>query len=224
MPIKRNIHKFLVLLVASFFFCQNCATIISGTSKEIPVTSNPVGARIKVDEEYRGDTPLILELKKNKNHIIHIEKQGYQPLEIRIKRKISGSLALSIIGNSFVTGSLCGLAVFIVGGGNSKFFIPGVGPLFSTPEEREKANSLETPTEIGIFLGLAAGILFDTASGANFSLSPANLDVTLKKIEGQPHLETIVMDSEQFQNIKWIRIKLSDSGRGEEILNKDFID
>jgi hypothetical protein len=44
--------------------------------------------------------------------------------------------------------------------------------------------------------------------------------VTLEKIEGKPQPNFILIDEEQFQNIKWIRIKCADSD-GEEIVNID---
>jgi hypothetical protein len=46
MPIKRNMQNILVLIVASAFVFQNCATTTKGTSQEMPVTSNPTGAKI----------------------------------------------------------------------------------------------------------------------------------------------------------------------------------
>jgi hypothetical protein len=38
----------------------------------------------------------------------------------------------------------------------------------------------------------------------------ADLNLTLTKIEEKPRPEIIALDTEQIQNVKWIRIKLSD--------------
>ena len=81
---KGNKQIFLAFFVSSVFLFQNCTTISRGTSQEIPVTSNPVGAKIIVDGKELGYTPLNLKLKRKKGHIIRIEKQGYNPLEIKI--------------------------------------------------------------------------------------------------------------------------------------------
>jgi PEGA domain len=218
MPIKSNILKFLVLLVASVFSCQNCATIISGTSKEIPVTSNPVGARITGDGEELGYTPLILKLKKKNDHIIRVDKPGYNPLEIRINRKISGSLAISIIGNGGTLGPIGAILGLFVGSAlieenRTKDMTLG-----------ELLGEISLSFLIGSVIGTAVGVFGDLSSGAIYTLSPADLILTLTKIEGIPQPDIIVMDSGQFQNIRWIRIKLPDSGREEEILNKDFLD
>ena len=67
MPLQRKTKIILALIISSVFLFQNCATIFSGfrTSQKIPVTSNPSGAKIIVDGEERGYTPLNLKLKKN---------------------------------------------------------------------------------------------------------------------------------------------------------------
>jgi hypothetical protein len=37
-------------------------------------------------------------------------------------------------------------------------------------------------------------------------LKPAELIVTLKKADGSPRVETMLIDADDLQNIKWIRI------------------
>lgn len=51
MIVKSKTKFISVLMVISIFFFQNCATIIRGTSQNIPVTSIPIGAKIIVDGE-----------------------------------------------------------------------------------------------------------------------------------------------------------------------------
>ncbi|NIO48916.1 MAG: PEGA domain-containing protein [Candidatus Aminicenantes bacterium] len=104
MIIKRKKQIISALIVTSVFLFQSCLTISSGfrTSQKIPVTSNPSGARIIVDGKEVGNAPLELKLEKRKNHTIRIEKQGYNPLEIKITRKIQGLLPSIFI--NFLTG------------------------------------------------------------------------------------------------------------------------
>jgi hypothetical protein len=64
--------------------------------------------------------------------------------------------------------------------------------------------------------------LLDSISGANLKLSPTEFDVILTKTEGNPQPDRIFIDSDKFQSIKWIRIKLSP--RETEILKLDCID
>ena len=58
----------------------------------------------------------------------------------------------------------------------------------------------------------------DSKSGANYSLSPKELNVTLTKIGEKPQSNIILIDAEKFQDIKWIRIKCADYER-EDIIN-----
>jgi len=203
MIVKRKTQIILALLVSSVFLFQNCATLMRGTSQKIPVTSSPAGAKIIVDGEEMGYAPLELKLKrKKKGHIIRIVKPGYNPLEIRIARKTSAGL--SGIGNVFYG------ALGFVGGELLAIVISGELPLART-----------LPLFIGGgILAWVGAITIDFLSGANYTISPAQLNVTLSKIEGEPRPDLILLDAQQFQNIKWIRIRCADSG-GEEIVNLD---
>jgi hypothetical protein len=200
-------------MVSSVFLFQNCATIIWGTSKKIPVTSNPSGAKIIVDGKEIGNAPLNLKLKKKKKlYTIRIEKQGYNPFEIRIKRKTSGSLAVSILGNAYLGGSagaLIGYGMAYVLFKEKKFGSVGEG--FGT---------ILGVISLGILLGWISAIYVDSKLGGIYTLSPKELNITLTKIEGKPQPNLILIDAENFQNIKWIRIRCADSG-GEEIVNID---
>ena len=207
MIIKRKTQITLALLVSSVFLFQNCATIIRGTSQKIPVTSNPSGAKVTVDGKEMGYAPLILKLKKKKkSHVIRIEKQGYNPLEIRMARKPSLSAqALSILGNFF----------FGVGSASLVHYV--VWQLKGKPDEE---MILYPDIVLGFILGWIGAIWIDSTSGANSALSPKELNVTLKKQEGKPQPNLILLDAEQFRNIKWIRIKCADSD-GEENFEKN---
>ncbi len=90
-------YKALTILVLGVFFLQNCMTIFRSNPQSVPITSQPTGAKIIVDGKDRGHTPLSLQLKRKANHTLRIERQGYNPLEIRITRNTSAGL--SILGN-----------------------------------------------------------------------------------------------------------------------------
>jgi len=193
-------------MAISVFLFQNCATIIRGTSQKIPVTSNPTGAKIIVDGKGVGYTPLNLKLKRKKGHVIRIEKQGYNPLEIRIARKTSAlSVGTSILGNYFLGGCI-GLVGYAVG-----YVLKG------------RAGKSELASRLGLcglFVGWIGTIYIEFKSGANYTLSPKEFNMTLSKIEEKPHPNLILIDAEKFQDIKWIRIKCADSEE-EEIVNLD---
>lgn len=208
MIIKRKTIIIFALMVMNVFLFQNCATIIRGTSQKIPVTSNPIGAKIIVDGKEMGYTPMNLKLKRKKGHVIRIEKQNYNPLEIRIARKTSAlSVGISILGNYL--GAQIG---FLVG--------YAVGYAVGSALKGEARRSGVALGICGFFVGSIGAIYMDFKSGANYTLSPKELNVTLSIIEGKPHPNFILIDAEKFQDIKWIRIKFVDSEE-EEIVNLD---
>ena len=197
--IQRKPQIILVLLVLCAFLFQSCSSVIFGTSKKIPVTSNPLGAKVIVDGKEMGHTPLNLRLKRKNSHIVRIEKNGYNPFEIRITRKVSGALVFSILGNYWV----------------------GYLGMIATVLSLVRYPSLEHHGAImlGLLLAYWSGtIVLDFISGANYFLSPGELALTLTKIDGKTSFDFILIDAEKFQNIKWIRIKCVDSEE-DEIVN-----
>lgn len=211
----------LAVLVATVILCQNCATIFSKRSMEIPVTSHPAGAAITVDGEFVGQAPSRLKLEKNRSHTIRLDAPGYHALEIRIKRKASNLFGLSILGNTAVFGSIGAL----VAGAAA---LPLLFSPFMSSEGREdvqRESEKGARLAIAIFLvGAGGGMIVDTLSGANSTLSPAELNVTLAKIEDRPQSGIIFIDADEVRHIKWIRVKLAGSDGGNDILELDLED
>ncbi len=206
MILKRNFRIFLVLMISSIFFLQNCAAIIRGTSQKIPVTSNPAGAKIIVDGNEMGTTPMNLKLRRKKIHNIKIEKEGYEPFTVIINRKTS--MLLSLLGNTFFAGGLG--ALIGIAAGDSK----------TRKVKSQRGGGGLGGFIVGAVIGYSSSIRVDFSKGANYSLSPKELNVTLTKIGQKPQSNIILIDAEKFQNIKWIRIKCVDNDE-EDIINLD---
>lgn len=83
-----------------------------GTRQNIGISSNPTHAQVWIDNQYMGQSPMIVELSRKYNHMIRLELQGYQPYEIACTRQLSGW----VFGN-VVFGGLIGLAVDAITGG-----------------------------------------------------------------------------------------------------------
>ena len=206
----------LTILILSVFFLQNCMTIFRGSSQSVPITSDPTGATIIVDGKERGQTPLSLRLKRKANHILRIEKQGYNPLEIRVASNTSAGL--SILGN-MVWGLLAAFpgAVLLTTG--------GLAYMFSGDEEAEDTARIGAVLSLtGLLIGWGGAVALDYSSGANYRLGPSELNATLTKNEGEPQQEILHISSDEFQAVKWIRIKCDDSEGEDEIVNLDTRD
>lgn len=82
------------MMAAKCFMC-GCASIISGPTQRIPITSTPSGAAVKINGDLAGTTPLSVDLKRTHFHSITIEKDGYYPYEMKTTK--GGNLWL--VGN-----------------------------------------------------------------------------------------------------------------------------
>jgi hypothetical protein len=180
----------LFLTLTSVLSASNCATLTRKRTQRIPVTSSPVGAAVIVNGQQQGVTPLEIQLvRKKKGQVIRIESPGYNPVEIRPQRKMSVG---PVIGNFFL-----GL-------------IPGFGVTYIYAGARD-INFEVTETYLAWLLSTAAiGGLFtlidSSYSGKGYMLKPEELTVTLKEADGTPRVDTILIDADDFYNIKWIRI------------------
>jgi hypothetical protein len=110
MKLQLNIAILAVTTVASLFD-SGCASIVKGTTQDIPVTSTPLGAEVRIDGDKVGQTPTSVEAKRKTDHLIVIEKEGYQPESIAVTRNIGGA----VFGN-IIAGGLIGWGVDAIDG------------------------------------------------------------------------------------------------------------
>jgi len=92
--------KFLILLflLFSFILYNGCATIFSGSREDVSFSSEPSTAKVIVDGQDRGTTPLKISLKKGKDYHIDIVKDGYQKKTFTVTYSLgAGWLILDIL-------------------------------------------------------------------------------------------------------------------------------
>ena len=180
------VTSFLILF--SILLAPDCATITRRSKQRMPVTSDPVGATVIVNGVRQGVTPLEIRLaRKEKGQVIRIESPGYNPFEIRPKRKMSAG---PIAGN------------FLIG------LIPGfMAAVFYNASTGE--DDLSTTTALIWVLSAAAcgAVLTAIDSGGNgYELNPRHLTVTLSKADGTLRVDTMFLNPDEFRNVKWIRV------------------
>jgi hypothetical protein len=91
---------FALALICLSCLC-GCASIVHGTTQKILVTSCPSPANVSADGEAKGKTPLELKLKRGKNHLLIVSKEGYQEEQVVIMHVVSGLVAGNIIAGGF---------------------------------------------------------------------------------------------------------------------------
>ena len=77
------------LWLAMAIILSGCGTLKHGSTQNLDISSNPVGARITVDGIDRGESPLTVELPRKNNHTISVALAGYQNFQIILDRKWS---------------------------------------------------------------------------------------------------------------------------------------
>jgi hypothetical protein len=186
----RTNHFLLVLTLTSVLLTPNCATLTRKRTQRIPVTSSPVGATVFINGVQQGVTPLELNLMRGeKGQVIRIEYPGYNPYEIRPKRNVS---ILPILGNVLIAAA-CGITTATV---------------WSHAHDEEIWGGFKAMT-IGFgaicgFTGLFT--LLDVGFTKGYEFNPRDLTVTLTKADGPPRVDTMLINADDFRNIKWIRV------------------
>jgi len=98
---QRKIALVPVICFLSVYLC-GCATILNGTSQNIPVSSEPTGAMVMVDSKSSYTTPVKLRLERRRDHTLVFTKDGFDTLTVDVMHVLSES----VCGNMFLFGPL----------------------------------------------------------------------------------------------------------------------
>lgn len=190
-PIRLLIYTLIIIIV----FQSGCLGSSTRLQK-IPVTSNPVQARISVDGQEIGYTPLTLNLTRDRNHIIKIEKDGYEPALIRLQPGTRGNVS--------GTGRfMAGLPITIVG--------MSIGTVIGFVLSPEDNYGHKYPAFVigSAVLGAVPGIMIMTGKQRPV-LEPGVINIVLKRAPegdaGSGSVQTIQLTHEQLSGLRWIRI------------------
>ncbi len=96
----------------------SCATIVSGRTQNVPVVSNPSGAIVTVGTQ-KQMTPATFILDKKQEYVVRVEKEGYESVEIIMKKGISGWIWGNIVFG--LIGGPIGVVIDISNGSATKF-------------------------------------------------------------------------------------------------------
>jgi hypothetical protein len=159
----------VTLLFGIAILYTGCATVISGSSQKVQISSTPSDANITIYDEnskniyWEGTTPAVAKLPRAKaNFRVDIEKEGYQARTFQVTSKGINPMIIADISVSSA-GSVVLLGQALSGGGGD---------------------------EIGIFVGLSiAGVglistVTDFVTGSHRKLSPNTLNVRLQPGSG----------------------------------------
>ena len=78
-----------ILFVLSVILFAGCATINKGTYERILITTIPSSAKVEINGEYKGETPVSIELKTDHDQEIIFTKDGYKAEKIMLKTSVN---------------------------------------------------------------------------------------------------------------------------------------
>jgi hypothetical protein len=94
----RRIISIMLLICISVAF-SGCAAIFKGSNSNLNATSDPSGAKVYVNGELYGKTPINLRLKSSKTYTIEFKKEGYETVTRNISSSVgAGWIILDILG------------------------------------------------------------------------------------------------------------------------------
>jgi hypothetical protein len=194
-----------VAFAANLIVFQCCAS--TKGLQRIPVTSNPVGARIIVDGQEAGSTPLSLSLKRDQGHVIRIEKTGYALVEIRVESQPRqapwGKILLSNViwvPAGVAIGALLGYGRYLLSHSDS----------YSTAQD-QRDQFIISGAVISVFAVPIVATVVTARLETKPVLTPTTLHVVLEKAGGPAPANIVRITSGELRSLRWIRISYSDA-------------
>lgn len=88
----------VLVLIPIIFSLGGCATIFKGTSSPLRLNSDPENAKVYINGEYVGRTPLKMHLQGNHTYTIEFHKEGFAPVVRQVHSRIgAGWIVVDII-------------------------------------------------------------------------------------------------------------------------------
>lgn len=76
---------------------SGCATMFTGSTQQVTVSSQPPGARVMVNGAYTGVTPVALLLKTERDQTITLQREGYRDSTGVVFREFNPVAALNLL-------------------------------------------------------------------------------------------------------------------------------
>jgi len=88
----------VALLACISITFSGCAAIFKGSNSSLNASSDPSGAKVYVNGELYGKTPITLRLKSSKTYTLEFKKEGYETVTRNISSSVgAGWIILDIL-------------------------------------------------------------------------------------------------------------------------------
>jgi len=82
LPSGNRVRKSVVAILILPGLLSSCATILKGRTEEITVISYPAGAKVLVNGDEKGVTPLEVKVPSKADLNVYVTKEGYRPADL----------------------------------------------------------------------------------------------------------------------------------------------
>jgi len=146
----------LSVVTSLFIMFIGCAA-----KQRIRINSEPPGAHVFFKNVVVATTPAVIELnKKEKNVILRLEKEGYKPIDVNLKRGYNGWYIPKLLAFS------------------AGWFLTQVALKGNT-----KGSVI--PAATGAVVGTSAGLFYGFSSGDAYKLNPKEVNVVMTELKKQ---------------------------------------
>ncbi len=89
----------VMLIIATVLMLTSCATVFSGNTDKVRISSSPSGADVYIDGLPVGKTPVAVNLDKGDSYHVAVQMDGYETAYATIASKVgAGWVILDILG------------------------------------------------------------------------------------------------------------------------------
>lgn len=106
MNIKKTLVSIVILITIS-----GCSTIMNGDIVEVPVKTTPSGATLVLNGNSYISPAVVLVPRGEGDFNLHIEKEGFQPVDILLRESVDGWF-----WGNFLFGGVVGFAIDFISG------------------------------------------------------------------------------------------------------------
>lgn len=125
----------LVSLTAIGFV--GCATLVDGTTQVVTFNSTPPGAEVLVSGSPIGVTPVSTQVKRSKNQIVTVRKEGFAEQHVTLQTKLN-----TTFWGNFITGGTVGSITDGISGAAIEYapntYFITLPPIEPTPEDQSR--------------------------------------------------------------------------------------
>jgi hypothetical protein len=94
---KKHLRSLLLHAALLGTVFTGCATIFTGSSETIGITSEPGEAKVYVNGSYMGESPVSVSLKRDHDYNIMVKKEGYHTASSIVRRSFNPVAILNLL-------------------------------------------------------------------------------------------------------------------------------